>query len=142
MKQAHFRFPSGHHPFCDFAILPPGEAPEGLVQFISTARDGISRAIRDLVCKAIQIGALDQVKMRSAREWFHHKKLTSQLDVNLDQQVLQWVATVQAGAWPVKYQSQWLTINQELLSIPGFDLGTATNVMLACRHESPLGYLF
>lgn len=45
VKQAYFRFPGGHHPFCDFAILPPGEAPEGLVQFISTARDGISSVL-------------------------------------------------------------------------------------------------
>jgi hypothetical protein len=142
IKQAYFRFPGGHHPFCDFAILPPGEAPQGLVQLISTARDGISRAIRDLVCKGIQIGALDQVNIRGMREWFHHKKLSSQFDVNLDQQVLQWVAAVQAGAWPVKYQPQWLTVNQELLSIPGFDLGTATKVMLARRHESLLTYLF
>lgn len=142
IKQAYFRFPGGHHPFCDFATLPAGEAPEGLVQFISTARDGISRAIRDLVCKGIQIGALDQVKIRSMREWFHHRKLSSQFHVNLDLQVLQWVAAVQSEAWPVKYQPQWLTVNQELLGVPGFDLRTATKVMLARRHASLLTYLF
>ncbi|MDZ5436841.1 hypothetical protein T3H00_29845 [Pseudomonas fluorescens] len=141
VKQAYFRFPGGHHPFCDFAILPTGEAPEGLVQFISTARDGISRAIRDLVCKGIQIGVMDQVKIRGMREWFHHRKLSSQFHVSLDQQVLQWVAAVQSGAWPVKYQPQWLTVNQELLDIPGFDLRTATEVMLARRHASLLTYL-
>ena len=141
VKQAYFRFPDGHHPFCDFAALPPGEAPEGLVQFISTARDGLSRAIRDLVCRGIQIGVLDQTKIRSMREWFHYKKLSAVFQVSLDPQVLKWVAAIQSEAWPVQHQHQWLMVNQELLGGPGFELRTASRVMLSRRHGLLLSYL-
>lgn len=141
IKQAYFRFPGGHHVFCDFAALPPGEAPEGLVQFSSTARDGLSRAVRDLVCKGIHLGLLDQARIRSMREWFHNKKVNAVFQVTLDPKVFQWVVAVQAAAWPVRYQPQRLTINKELLGVPGFQMKTAMEVMLARRHESLLTYL-
>ncbi|WP_052675543.1 hypothetical protein [Pseudomonas tussilaginis] len=141
IKQAYFRFPGGHHAFCDFAALPPGEAPEGLVQFSSTARDGLSRAVRDLVCRGIQLGLLDQARIRSMREWFHQKKLSAVFQVTLDPQVFHWVAAVQAAAWPVRYQPRWLTVNHELMGVPGFQMKTAMEVMLARRHESLLAYL-
>ncbi|MFR0675497.1 hypothetical protein ACLUUI_16185 [Enterobacterales bacterium AW_CKDN230030176-1A_HGKHYDSX7] len=141
VKQAYFRFPGGHHPFCDFAALPPGEAPEGLVQFSATARDGLSRAVRDLVCKGIHLGVLDQAKIRNMREWFHYKKVSAVFQVTLDPKIFQWVAAVQAAAWPVRYQPQWLTVNNVLLDVPGFQLDTAMKVMLARRHESLLTYL-
>ncbi|MEH6415487.1 hypothetical protein [Pseudomonas sp. CGJS7] len=141
IKQAYFRFPGGHHAFCDFAALPPGEAPEGLVQFSATARDGLSRAVRELVCRGIQLGLLDQAKIRDMREWFHHQKLSAVFQVTLDPRVFQWVAAVQAAAWPVRYQPRWLTVNQELMRVPGFLMKTAMEVMLARRHESLLTYL-
>lgn len=141
IKQAYFRFPGGHNVFCDFAALSPGEAPEGLVQFSSTARDGLSRAVRDLVCKGIHLGLLDQARIRSMREWFHNKKASAGFQVTLDPKVFQWVAAVQAAAWPVRYQPQWLTISNELLGVPGFQMKTAMEVMLSRRHESLLIFL-
>ncbi|MEN5141141.1 hypothetical protein [Pseudomonas juntendi] len=141
IKQAYFRFPGGHHAFCDFAALPPGEAPEGLVQFSATARDGLSRAVRDLVCKGIHLGLLDQAKIRNMREWFHSEKVSAVFQVTLDPKVFQWVAAVQAAAWPVRYEPRWLTVNHELMKVPGFQMKTAMEVMLARRHESLLTYL-
>ena len=60
VRQAYFRFANssvgtGHHPFCDFAAnVPAGHIPENLVLF-STAKDGVSRAVRELVCKGIAL---------------------------------------------------------------------------------------
>ena len=75
------------------------------------------------------------------REWFHNKKVSAVFQVTLDHRVFQWVAAVQAAAWPVRYQPQWLTINRELLGVPGFQMKTAMEVMLARRHESLLTFL-
>ena len=75
------------------------------------------------------------------REWFHNKKVNAVFQVTLDPKVFQWVVAVQAAAWPVRYQPQWLTINKELLGVPGFQMKTAMEVMLARRHESLLTYL-
>jgi len=141
IKQAYFRFPGGHRAYCDFAALPPGETPEGLIQFTSTARDGLSRAVRDLVCRGIQIGVLDQVRIRGMREWFYNKKLSTVFQVNLDPKLFQWVAAVQSAAWPVRVQPNWLTVNKELLEIPGFQMKTAVELMLTRRHQSLLTYL-
>jgi len=144
LRQAYFRFPqdgdsSGHHPFCDFSgSVPGGFIPENLVQF-STAKDGVSRAVRDLVCKGIGLGVFSQSDIRSMREWFFNQKVASRFMVSLDPKFPAWLKSLLGhGAWLHRDELEGLTLTKEIMSVPGFDFRAAASREVTRRYGAIL----
>lgn len=143
VRQAYFRFPlgdesRGHHPFCDFSGKPAGFTPENLVQF-STSRDGVSRAVRELVCKGIGLGVFSQRDIRSMREWFFNQKVASRFTVSLDPKFPAWLESLQRHrTWIYNDELGGLTLTKEILSLPGFDFRAAASKELTRRYGAIL----
>ncbi|KJZ64380.1 hypothetical protein [Pseudomonas fluorescens] len=147
IRQAYFRFQKssgadGHHPFCDFAgNVPADHIPENLVQF-SSAKDGVSKAIRELVCRGIQLGVLGQRDIRAMREWYFQRKVTSRFVVILDPRAPKWIESLQrmrAGPW--NKASEAIVLSKAIIEIPGFDLATTAREAVTRRHHALLDAL-
>ncbi|MCF5709497.1 hypothetical protein GIV19_19740 [Pseudomonas syringae] len=142
VRQAYFRFSQGndsrgHHPFCDFSgNVPAGFIPENLVQF-STPKDGVSRAVRELVCKGIGLGVFGQWDIRAMREWFFKQKVDSRFTVTLDPRLPAWLESFQRNrAWHYSEGLEGLTLTEEVLRVPGFDFQGAASRELTRRYRA------
>ncbi|GLO55135.1 hypothetical protein PPUJ20066_11710 [Pseudomonas putida] len=147
-RQAFFRFTTGggnpgHHPFCDFSgNVPAGHVPENLVQF-TNPKDGLSKAVRVLVCKGISLGTFHQRDIRAMREWFFHKKVGSQFVVSLDPRIVRWIAVLQRQRlWIHDGVDEALDFTPELMALPVFDAKHAARVILTNQHRALLDLLF
>lgn len=142
VRQAYFRFPqsetsAGHHPFCDFSgNVSAGFIPENLVQF-SSAKDGVSRAVRDLVCKGIELKVFNQWDIRRMREWFFRTKLESQFTVTLDPRLPGWLDDLQRRASYNYYEREQepIELTPEVLRIPGFRFEIAAIKEISLRYR-------
>lgn len=141
VRQAYFRFPqspssAGHHPFCDFSgNVSAGFIPENLVQF-SSPKDGISRAVRELVCKGIELKVFSQWDVRAMRKWFFEQKLSSQFTVTLDPRLPEWLESLQRyRSWSYRHELAGLKLTKEVLSVPGFDFQAAASMELTRRYQ-------
>lgn len=144
VRQAFFRFASnsgsaGHHPFCDFSgTLPAGHIPENLIQF-SLAKDGVLRAVRELVCKGIELKVFGQRDVRSMREWFFKQKIGSQFVVTLDPKLVEWLKSLQQErVWFSRQLPEGLIITKEVMGIPGFDFTTAAKKEITRPYQHML----
>lgn len=144
VRQAYFRFPqsdssAGHHPFCDFSgTVSAAFIPENLVQF-SSAKDGVSRAVRELVCKGIQLEIFTQWDIRRMREWFFQTKLQSQFTITLDPKLPGWLDGLHRNAsWPHDLDAVPIELTTEVLGIPGFDFQAAATREVSLRHRATL----
>jgi hypothetical protein len=144
VRQASFRFTpnsssAGHHPFCDFSgNVPAGHIPENLIQF-SVAKDGVSRAVRELVCKAIELQVFGQRDVRLMREWFFRKKIESQFVVTLDPKLPQWLESLhRERVWLSRKLPDGLALTKEVMGIPGFAFDTAAKNEITRRYQSIL----
>ncbi|RMU22193.1 hypothetical protein ALP33_01200 [Pseudomonas amygdali pv. lachrymans] len=148
VRQAYFRFAksgagTGHHPFCDFAgNVPTGHIPENLVMF-STAKDGVSRAVRELVCKGIALQVFEQRDIRAMREWFFQQKLESQFVVTLDPQLPGWLESLRhQGHWYSRRPLQGFALSDAVLRMPNFDFKAAARSELSLTYQPILKQLF
>lgn len=101
IRQPCFRFTTpGHRKFCDFSNSDTIKTPENLVDF-GKAKNSITRQVRVLVCSAIELGIISQVKIRDMREWFYKTKAGSSFEVNLVAdlpiKLLAWIRALQKG---------------------------------------------
>lgn len=144
VRQAYFRFPqsdssAGHHPFCDYSgNVSAAFIPENLVQF-SSAKDGVSRVVRELVCKGIQLEIFTQWDIRRMREWFFQTKLQSQFTITLDPKVPGWVDGLHRHAsWSQDLDAVPIELTTEVLGIPGFNFEAAATREVSQRHRATL----
>lgn len=144
VRQAYFRFPqsessAGHHPFCDFTgNVSAAFIPENLVQF-SSAKDGVSRAVRELVCKGIELKVFTQWDIRRMREWFFRTKLESQFTVTLDPRLPGWLDGLHRHAsWHYDREHEPIELTPEVLRIPGFNFEAAAIREISLRYRSIL----
>ncbi|KTT67256.1 hypothetical protein NS383_01860 [Pseudomonas oryzihabitans] len=147
VRQAYFRFPqsdssAGHHPFCDFSgNVSAAFIPENLVQF-SSAKDGVSRVVRELVCKGIQLGVFTQWDIRRMREWFFQTKLQSQFTITLDPKLPGWLDDLHRHAsWPQDLDAVPIELTTEVLRIPGFNFESAATREVSLRHLAILNII-
>lgn len=148
VRQAYFRFAksgagTGHHPFCDFAgNVPAGHTPENLVLF-STAKDGVSRAVRELVCKGIALQVFEQRDIRAMREWFFRQKLESQFVVSLEPKLPGWLESLKRYChWNPRRPLRRFVLSDDVLRIPDFDFRAAARAELSLRYQPILEELF
>ena len=148
VRQAYFRFANsgagtGHHPFCDFAgNVPAGHIPENLVMF-STAKDGVSRAVRELVCKGIALQVFEQRDIRAMREWFFQQKLESQFVVTLDPQLPGWLESLRhQGHWYSRRPLWRFALSDDVMRMPNFDFKAAARSELSLRYQPIQEQLF
>lgn len=148
VRQAYFRFAksgegTGHHPFCDFAgSVPAGHIPENLVMF-STAKDGVSRAVRELVCKGIALQVFEQRDMRAMREWFFQQKLESQFVVTLDPHLPGWLESLRHQGYGYSRRSlRRFALSDAVLRMPNFDFEAAARSELSLRYQPIVEQLF
>src|SRR5690606_22329053 len=74
VRQPCFRFPGHHHSPCDYASGDKDNVePENLIRF-GDAKSALTRAIRELFCTGIQMGAFSQRSIRDMRQWFFERK--------------------------------------------------------------------
>ncbi|KGC10924.1 hypothetical protein DM48_7686 [Burkholderia gladioli] len=143
IRQACFRFVSpGHRPQCDYASNDATNfTPENLVQFGIT-NSNLTRAVRELVCSGIQIGAFSQKAIRDMREWFFEEKIKTSFQVSLDRQVPRWLDTLWRIASPSLGQlPQGILLTREIAAVPGFDWSIESARILGERHKETLDIL-
>lgn len=140
IRQACFRFVlPGHHPQCDYASNDAANfIPENLIQF-GAARTNLTRAVRELVCKGIQLKAFNQRTMRDMREWFFHKKTEAEIHVVLDPRIPKWIDTLWRSTGSLLDEIVYkVPLTPDIVSIPGFDWNAASKRSLAERHQTAL----
>lgn len=148
VRQAYFRFgksgaTTGHHPFCDFTgNVPAGHIPENLVLF-STAKDGVSRAVRELVCKGIALHVFEQRDIRAMREWFFWQKQQSQFVVTLEPGLPAWLESIRRYChWTPRRSARNFVLTDDVLKIPAFDFKAAARTQIALRYQAVLKEMF
>ncbi|RAN48601.1 hypothetical protein RB25_09660 [Herbaspirillum rubrisubalbicans] len=139
IRQACFRFVTpGHHPNCDYAEADSTDfIPENLVHF-GAAKTKLTRAVRDLVCVGISIGAFSQAAIRDMREWFFHLKQASNFVVTLDE------STPRRIDMLIRLRSQMhfslpddLDFDEEIACLPGFNIsGEAARLVMKKYREA------
>ncbi|WP_210558337.1 MULTISPECIES: hypothetical protein [unclassified Pseudomonas] len=143
VRQAYYRFikgehSSGHNPCCDYAgDVAANHIPENLVHF-SSARDAVSKAIRELVCRGIQIEEFSQRDVRAMREWFFNTKVSSQFKVTLEPGVASSLHMLEdmSARRRRTHLPEWLPLTKELLAIPGFNLERVAWGAVHRRYQS------
>lgn len=117
-RQAHFRFidASGHtaHKLgCDFYAMDdvPGIQNGVDVQFAANDKD--TRVVRELVCKAINIGELSKADIFNMRSWFLGCRDASAFEVKGTPAMVDWL-------WAVHRQLEAVRFEPFHLTMPGF----------------------
>ena len=143
IRQACFRFVSpGHRPQCDYASHDATNfTPENLVQF-GIANSNMTRAVREIVCSGIQIGAFSQKAIRDMREWFFEEKIKTSFQVTIDPQVPRWLDTLwRIASHSVGRLPQGLLLTREIAAMPGFDWPKESARILGERYKAFLDIL-
>jgi hypothetical protein len=124
-RQAHFRFvdatgQTAHKLGCDFYSMDdvPGVQKGADVQFAANDRD--TKIVRELVCKAITIGALSKSDIFSMRSWFIVQRDLDAFDVKGSPAVIDWL-------WEVWHLSVFepMKFSPTHLAMPEFDVRRA-----------------
>lgn len=139
VRQACFRFKdgeggNGHHPFCDFFREDEdvGMQPENLVAF-GSPRSDVTKAIRELVCRGVQIKVIDQRRMRDMRQWFFERKQRAQFEVRVNPQAIEWAHDL------YRYVRQSpIAFHPSYADIPGFDWEGAARARLWHAHKETM----
>lgn len=146
-RQAYFRFPQnelfpGHHAVCDFAALGTGlSSPENVIQF-GTAKHALTKLIRDLVCKGVQLGLFDQRTIRDMRQWYFETKIESRMLVTLHPEIPSWLDQISRfSAYGHGYHDINVPLSADMLTIPGFDLNRFARSRIYNRHAPLLATL-
>ncbi|HEH8398668.1 TPA: hypothetical protein SH296_001916 [Pseudomonas aeruginosa] len=137
IRQACFRFVSpGHHAQCDYSSNESASfIPENLVQFGAT-NSNLTKAVRDLVCSGIQIGAFNQKTIRDMRAWFFGEKIKTSFQVTLDPQVPRWLGMLWRIDSPLAGQlPQGVSLTREIAAMPGFDWSIESARILRERYN-------
>lgn len=136
VTQNHFRFrgPDGsnpHDPLCDYFDEKKVSGSEYLTNF-STDRSALTRAIRELICRAIQGGIFSQRDMRRMRQWFLDVKSRHAFTMDLSADLLQWCVDL----WSAKAFRPvgQFPFRPEHGSLPGFDWQAAAEQEWARRN--------
>lgn len=124
IRQPCFRFTTpGHGKFCDFSNSDTIKTPENLIDF-GKANNSITRQVRVLVCSAIELGIINQVKIRDMREWFYKTKTGSSFEVNLDTELpiklLAWIRALQKGS-SIGTLPASVELSKDIAAAKGFD---------------------
>ncbi len=143
IRQACFRFVSpGHRPQCDYASNESaGFTPENLVEFGAT-NSNLTKAVRELICSGIHMGAFNQKTIRDMRQWFFEEKVKTSFQVTLNSQVPRWLDTLWRVASPSLGQlPQGVPLTHEIAAMPGFDWSTESARVLGERYKTTLNIL-
>src|SRR5690606_4140867 len=136
LRQPCFRFPGHHHAHCDYASGDKDNVvPENLIRF-GDAKSALTRAIRELVCTGIQMGAFSQRSIRDMRQWFFERKSEARIKVTLDPRVPRWIADLRRTSF---HNSPGLppgvVLTEAIASLPGFDWTAEAKRIQHERHK-------
>lgn len=135
-RQSFFRFTTpGHRPHCDYASAETANAvPENLVSF-GESRSHLTRAVRRLVCTAIEKGTFDQGTIRDMREWFFRKKVEALFTVAVDARLPGWIDDLlRLEMYARAGRPQGVALMPDLAALPGFDWRAEASRSVWERH--------
>ncbi|MEX6664789.1 hypothetical protein [Pseudomonas sp. W2-17] len=109
----------------------------------STAKDGVSRAVRDLVCKGIALHIFEQRDIRAMREWFFRQKQQSQFVVTLEPGLPTWLESLRRYChWTPRSSARHFALTDDVFKIPAFDFKAAARTELTLRYQAVLKEMF
>ncbi len=137
-RQAHFRFlnsdgRTAHTLGCDFYPLDDEPGLTRGVDVLFTADDRDTRVVRELVCKAMAIGALSRTDIFNMRAWFLTQRDTNSFVVAGTSAMVDWLFTIRGLP---TYEA--LAFDPIHVGLPGFDAKAAARRHLAFLHKDLL----
>lgn len=97
IRKAHFRFKGEngedtHREFCEFAIIDDDIPKLGGEITLDKARNNEQKAIRELVCKAIELKLINQSDIRSMRQWYFDTKTAGSYQLELSNEPFKYLS--------------------------------------------------